>query len=175
MSYENLIIRPVEQRDNAQLLKLVQSVLTEHGCVGEGFAYADPELTRMYETYQEEGSAYWVIEEPGTGRILGGSGYARLKGTTEEESVCELQKLYFYTELRGHGYGRKLLEMSLDGAIAAGYKVMYLESMPQMQAAVGMYEKFGFSMLDGPMGATGHTKCTVHMARPLPALETVSS
>lgn len=164
---EALIVRPVEPRDNPALLKLVQGVLTEHGCVGQGFAYADPELTMMYETYQEPGSAYWVIEDPESNQIMGGSGFSRLKGTTEAEAVCELQKLYFYPELRGMGFGRRLIELCMAEATRAGYKEMYLETVHNMKNAITLYEKFGFETLDGPMGATGHTKCTIFMSRPL--------
>lgn len=163
----SLVIRPVQPQDNPHLFQLVRDVLTEHGCVGEGFAFADPELTRMYETYQEPGSAYWVVVDETTGRVLGGCGFSRLKGTSGEEAICELQKLYFYDELRGKGFGRRLVELSVEEATRAGYRVMYLETVHQMKSAVGLYQKFGFEVLDGPMGCTGHGKCTVFMKRSL--------
>ncbi len=172
----SLIVRPVAPQDNPHLFTLVRDVLTEHGCVGEGFAFADPELKQMYETYQAPGSAYWVVVDETSGRVLGGCGYSRLKGTTEAEGICELQKLYFYDELRGKGFGRKLLELSIEGATRDGYRVMYLETVHQMKNAQGLYAKFGFEPLEGPMGATGHHNCTVFMKRnlveapaPLPA------
>jgi putative acetyltransferase len=170
MNEERYIIRPVETRDNAALEKLVKDTLTEFGCVGPGFASADPELTRMYETYQEADSAYWVIYDTVENKVAGGAGFARLKGTSQEEAVCELQKLYFLPELRGLGFGRKMLELCIEEAAKAGYREMYLESLPQMESAVTMYEKFGFRSLSSCMGSTGHFKCTVFMNRPLQPL-----
>lgn len=167
----NCVIRPVEARDNEQLEKLVVATLTEFGCVGPGFASADPELKMMYETYQEPGSTYWVIEDSDTHRILGGGGFSRLKGTSEKEAVCELQKLYFYPEVRGMGFGRQLVEMSIAKATEMGYQEMYLETVHQMESAQGLYAKFGFKNLPCHKGATGHNKCTVFMSRHLVATE----
>lgn len=169
-STETYTITPISPEDNPAVNALVIDVLTEHGCVGEGFAYNDPEIKFMYDYYQgEENAQYWVIKNTdtatGTVKILGGGGYARLKGTTKEDGICELQKLYFYAEARGKGFGRKLLELVIDEAKKDGYKEMYLETVPQMQSAQGLYFKFGFKNLDCHKGATGHhEKCTVRMS-----------
>ena len=172
-------IRPIQPEDNAAVAALVQSVLEEHNCIGPGFASSDPELQDMYSAYQRNlqtlssaytGSkaGYWVIEETETGRVLGGAGYSRLKGTTPEESICELQKVYFYPELRGKGMGRALVTYVIRQAAADGYREMYLETVPQMASAQGLYRKLGFTSLQTNKGNTGHQKrCTVYMSREL--------
>jgi putative acetyltransferase len=163
MSYS---IRLVEPADNPELKTLVQSVLGEFGCVGPGFASSDPELDRMYETYQVPGSRYWVIVDNETQQIMGGGGFCRLKGTSEEEGICELQKYYFYPELRGQGLGKRLLQQVVDAAQESGYQEMYLETVPQMASAIHLYERLGFSRLDCHKGNTGHhERCTVRMSR----------
>lgn len=159
--------RPVTAEDNPAVANLIRTVLTEFGCVGEGFAYADPETDAMFETYQAPGSRYYVLTGH-SGQVVGGGGFSRLKGTTPEEAVCELQKLYFFSETRGRGLGRQLLEILITEARQAGYRRMYLETVPQMAGAIGLYKKAGFQPLDRHMGNTGHqVNCQIYMARVL--------
>lgn len=169
---ERIVIRPLAPEDNAQLENLVLTTLSEFGCVGPGFASADPELKDLYSAYQPSfgyvaDRAYWVIVNEATGELLGGGGFSRLKGTGLDEAVCELQKVYFRPELRGKGFGRKMLELCIKEATRVGYRTMYLETTHQMQSAVGLYEKLGFHKLPTYLGDTGHRSCTVFMSRPL--------
>lgn len=176
VSPQTLSIRPIQTQDDAALKDIVIKVLTEFGCIGPGYASSDPELeslSTLYGTAEEPHAdrAYWVIVDKENQRVLGGGGFSRLKGTTPDEAICELQKIYFEPCLRGLGFGRKLLEQCVQGAAQAGYKTIYLESVTQMKNAVGIYEKLGFQHLPGPLGNTGHTSCTVFMSRPLNAGE----
>lgn len=161
-------IRPIQPGDNPAVESIVKTVLKEHGCVGPGWASGDPELTRMFETYTQPGSGYWVVESTETGFVLGGGGYGPLKGSRPESKICEVQKLYFLPEARGHGLGRRLLETILDAATQEGYRTIYLESVPQLAQAVGLYQRLGFKSLDCHLGNTGHQhNCSVYMMRPL--------
>jgi len=164
----NFVIRSIAPEDDAALENLVKSTLTEFGCVGPGFASSDPELKSLSGVYGFDESSltdrgYWVVVDEHTQEALGGSGFSRLKGTTEADGICELQKVYFSPKLRGLGFGRKIVELCIREAARAGYRQMYLETMPQMSSAVGMYEKFGFRYVPGPLGNTGHSSCTVFM------------
>lgn len=169
---QTFTIRSVAAQDDAQLEALIISVLIEFGCVGPGYASGDPELISLSsvytvapgETYDRD---YWVVVDELTQEVLGGAGFSRLKGTTEAEGICELQKVYFHPKLRGLGFGRKLVDRCIQEATKAGYRTMYLESVPQMESAIGMYEKFGFQFLPTYLGDTGHRSCTVFMSRPL--------
>lgn len=161
-------IRPIEPQDNQAVMEITLKILTDFGCVGPGYASSDPELRCMYETYREAEGEYFVVIENATGRVLGGAGYSRLKGTTPEESVCELQKLYFLPELRGKGLGKQLLTLCIERAAEAGFRQMYLESIPVMETAIALYTRLGFKQLDKPMGNTGHTACSIYMVRELP-------
>ncbi|MEZ4574970.1 MAG: hypothetical protein R2857_08660 [Vampirovibrionales bacterium] len=42
-----------------------------------------------------------------------------------------------------------------------------IETTHNLAAAVKLYEKLGFDYLQGPMGATGHSGCTVWMGKAL--------
>jgi putative acetyltransferase len=177
---EPFIIRPIAPEDNAQMATLLVSVLEEFGCIGPGFASSDPELADLYSAYQTPTGqpvdrGYWVIVHEASGQVYGGGGFARLKGTRAEEGVCELQKMYMDSSLRGRGYGRMMLELCIQQATRAGYRTMYLETTTVMAQALKLYEKFGFRPLPTYLGDTGHRSCNVFMSRSLNLLEILTS
>jgi putative acetyltransferase len=84
-----------------------------------------------------------------------------------EGKLAELVKMYLAAEVRGKGFGRILIEKSIEWAIENGYRQVYLETMPELKQALKVYEKFGFQYLGGPMGNTGHFGCDVWMLKTL--------
>ena len=156
-------IREVKEEDNAALAKVIRQVLIDIGAPKVGTAYADPELDFMYQTYQIDRSAYFVIEEDGV--VLGGAGIAPLVG--EDPQICELQKMYFLDQVRGRGLGQQMIKHCLAYAKAQNFKLCYLETLPYMEAAQKLYLKTGFAYIDGPMGSTGHTSCNVWLTKAL--------
>lgn len=158
-----MLIRKIEPQDNAQVAKVIRTVLEELNVPKVGTAYADPELDSMFETYQKLQSAYFVIEKDG--EIVGCAGIAPLANGAPE--VCELQKMYFLPETRGLGLGSQMMEMCLQTAIEFGFEKCYLETMPYMESAQKLYKKTGFEYLSEPMGCTGHSSCPVWMIKDL--------
>lgn len=175
-------IRPIEPSDNSAVKELVIDTLNEFGCTGSGYASSDPELDDMYTAYQQPGSAFYVIEDTETGAILGIGGFSRLKGTTVEESICEIQKFYFRPELRRQGMGRKLFILVLQKAQAAGYREAYGETNSKL-TSIELCKKMGFSLISSHRGNTGHHhNCPLRVLRSLtdlsdilPVLETATS
>ncbi len=158
-----ITITPILQVDNKEVAQLIRHVLIEHNVPKVGTAYADISLDFMYETYSKPKSAYFKVSKDG--KIMGGAGISPLdNGPT---TVCELQKMYFLPEARSLGLGAMMMEKCLDEARAFGFKQCYLETMPYMEAAQRLYQKYGFNYLDAPMGNTGHTSCPVWMLKTL--------
>ncbi len=160
---ESTTIRPIAAADDPAIAELIRTVMPEFGADGPGFAIHDPEVAAMTEAYGGPRSKYFVIDDGG--RVVGGGGYAPLVGA--EPSVCELRKMYFYPELRGRGWGTRLLLHILDQARADGFSTCYLETLAGMDRAAQLYRAFGFEVLEGPMGATGHFGCNRWMAKAL--------
>jgi putative acetyltransferase len=156
-------IRPIQRTDNAEVTRIILSVMREMGVTGCGSSSEDPEVQDMYRAYQGEGSAFYVVEA--SGHVLGCGGIGPLAGG--EEGTCELRKMYFLPELRGRGAGRRLLRTCLDAARRGGYDYCYLETQASMKAARSLYEKNGFELLDERMGTTGHFACGTFMGRRL--------
>ncbi|WP_445738630.1 GNAT family N-acetyltransferase [Mariniflexile sp.] len=163
MSKDRIVIRKIEPNDNAPLEQVIRACFHEFKIPLEGTAYADKETPQMYGSYQNDNEVYFVIDADGD--ILGGGGVKPLRHF--EADVCEIQKMYFSPKVRGKGYGKLLFKKCLDAAKELGYKQCYLESAPQLKAAVHIYESFGFKHLEGALGNTGHYSCGVWMIKDL--------
>lgn len=144
---------------------IIHEVMTEHGCSGDGFAIHDAEVSRMSEHYRADGARYYVAANSGI--VQGGAGFARLAGTTAEQCVCELRKMYYLPGCRGLGLGRALLELLLDEMRLAGYRRCYLETTSWMDRAQSLYRLQGFVEQPNPEGATGHHGCDKFFSRDL--------
>ncbi len=163
MTPSDFIIREIKPDDNQQIAKVIRDVLIEFGVPKVGTAYEDKATDEMFETYQSEKAAYFVVEH--NNKIVGGAGFSKLEGT--EDAVCEFQKMYFLPITRGKGLGSKLINRCLEKAKSYDFKQCYLETMPYMDAAKALYKKNGFTNLDKPLGNTGHFSCNVWMIKDL--------
>lgn len=158
----NIVFRKMRPEDNEKLKEIIVSTLYELGVTGPGCTSEDPELEDFHSYYKNNNGCYCVLEDKDSKQIFGGGGYARLKGTQAEDSICEIQKVYFLKESRGLGLGKKLVSCLVERAKKYGYKEAYLETHDNMKSATKLYEKLGFKYLDKPKGNTGHfarTKC----------------
>lgn len=147
-----MLIRKIEQTDNAQVEKLIRTCLIEFEANQSGCAW-DDDLSHFYELYQEKASQYLVVVKDG--EIVAGCGIGPIEGF---ETICELQKMYAYKEVRGSGIAQELLDLSL---IFAGkyYKQCYLDTFAHMVAANRFYIKNGFKLLDEPLIKGPHFAC----------------
>lgn len=160
---EEYVLRPLTKADNSQVADVIRKVSAEYGLTADkGYGVADPTLDDMYSVYDQQGAAYWVVEYQG--EIVGGGGFAPLAG---EPNVCELQKMYFLPQTRGHGLAKRIVSLSLQLAKQFRYQQCYLETTECLREAVGLYEKLGFEHLDAPLGQTGHDACEVVMLKTL--------
>ncbi|HEB52176.1 MAG TPA: GNAT family N-acetyltransferase [bacterium] len=162
---EPWILRPIRPADDAAVADVIRDVMTEHGCTSAGFALHDPEVSAMSAGYRGDDARYYVVEH--AGRVLGGAGFARLAGTSAADGTCELRKMYFRPEARGHGLARRLLALLLDDMRTAGYRRCYLETTSWMARAQHLYRRAGFVEQASPEGATGHHGCDRFFAREL--------
>ncbi|MGS0680233.1 bifunctional helix-turn-helix transcriptional regulator/GNAT family N-acetyltransferase [Shewanella sp. 125m-7] len=158
-------LRSITPEDNAQIAQVIRQVSAEYGLTADkGYGVADKTLDCLSEVYKADNAHYWVIELEG--KVLGGAGIAPLAG---HAGTCELQKMYFTTELRGIGFARRLALQAIAFANDQGYASCYLETTANLIEAIKLYESLGFSHLDAPMGNTGHDACEIAMILPLTA------
>ena len=158
-----ILIRQIQPADNKEIASIVRSALAEFGANKPGTVYYDEATDHLYEAFQAPASRYLIALTDG--ELLGGAGIFPSPGLPE--GTCELVKMYLNASARGKGLGKRMIEKCLEFAKEAGYRQVYLETMPELQKAVHVYEKFGFRYLDGPMGNTGHFGCTIWMLKDL--------
>lgn len=158
-----LVIRPILPRDNAEIAGIIRSVLTEFGADKPGTVFTDPTTDDLFSLFQEPRSVYYVAEE--NGKLLGGCGIYPTEGLPD--GCTELVKLYLAADGRGRGTGKQLMETCAGAARSLGFTELYLETLPELHIAVGLYEKCGFAYLPGPYGNSGHYACNIHMLKKL--------
>jgi putative acetyltransferase len=159
---EGVVIRPIEREDNVAIAAIIRQSLEEFNANKPGTVYFDASTDHLFELFEATpGSAYFIatIDE----KILGGAGLFPTEGLPN--GICELVKMYLTKSARGIGLGRKMIDYCLIKAQQMGYSQVYLETMPELHQAVKVYEKFGFSYLNGPMGNSGHNGCDIWMLK----------
>lgn len=157
-------IRPLSPHDDVAMAAIFRAVMPEFGAAGPAPELDDPEVLELSACYSKPRSTYLVVTDE-SGRVLGGGGIAELEGGSSD--VCELRKMYFLPELRGHGMGRALLERLLALAPKLGFRRVYLETRTGMHAAQGLYEACGFRRLSGRHGNTQRRGCDRYYEREL--------
>lgn len=67
----------------------------------------------------------------------------------EDGGVFELRKMYLKENYRGRGYGARLLKHAIARAKELGGVRIELETARVLKEAIGLYEKFGFVLVEG--------------------------
>ncbi|MFA6469337.1 MAG: GNAT family N-acetyltransferase [Bacteroidota bacterium] len=159
----NIVYRHIEQKDNREIADVIRKVFREFKIDMPGTVYTDPTTDNLYTLFRTPGSEYWIAEDNGT--IIGGCGIFPTNGLPE--GCVELVKFYVAAEYRSKGVGNTLMQKSFESAKALGYTQMYLESFPELNKAVSMYIRNGFSYLPHSLGNSGHFACNIWMVKQL--------
>jgi len=159
----NIVYRKIKASDNIEIAAVIRAVLTEHGLNIPGTVFTDPTTDELFETFSVDKAEYWVVEIDEV--IVGGAGLYPTSGL--EDDCTELVKLYLLNASRGHGIGKELMRIVIDEARSLGYDKVYLESIPELNEAIGLYKHMGFKMLEAPLGNSGHFACKVWMLKNL--------
>ena len=156
-------LRTIQKDDNIQLAQIIRDTLTEFKANKPGTVYYDETTDKLFELFQKQHSIYYValIDD----EIVGGGGIYPSEGLPN--GTCELVKMYLLPEARGIGLGKRIIEECLEFAKENGYTQVYIESMPELENALKVYEKFGFKYISAPLGNTGHHGCEKWMLRSL--------
>ncbi|WP_297099844.1 GNAT family N-acetyltransferase [uncultured Draconibacterium sp.] len=156
-------IRKVKKSDNKHLADLIRAAFVEYDAPREGTVFSDPTTDNLFELFQHEKSILWVAENEG--EILGCCGIYPTDGLPK--GCAELVKFYLLAKARGNGLGTQLMKQSIESAKELGYSEIYIETLPEFDNAVGMYERAGFEKLEKPLGDSGHTGCDIWMIKRL--------
>ena len=163
MNNQEVELRQIEEKDNQEIAGLIRSVFREFKIDKPGTVYYDSATDDLYSLFKTPGSVYWLAKQ--NEKLIGGCGLFATAGLPA--GCAELVKLYLLPEWRGKGIGRMLMEKTFESAKKLGYRQLYLESMPELSKAIGMYEKAGFHFIPARMGNSGHFNCDIWMIKDL--------
>lgn len=158
-----MIFRPIQAQDNVALASIIRAGIESLNLPIQGTAHSDPTTDNLFDLFLNPQSAYFVVEDNGV--VLGGCGIYPTQALPPKHA--ELVRFFLDPAMRGKGVGKQLMRMCEQKATALGYTHLYLESFPDMQAAIYLYEKFAYKRLANPLGNSGHFSCNVWMLKEL--------
>lgn len=160
---QKVIIRKIAATDDAGIAGIIRQSLEDFNAVKQGTVYFDKTTDHLFDVFQVNKATYFIAEI--NGRVVGGGGIYPTEGLSE--NTCELVKMYVTSEARGKGIGKLLLNECIAQAKAAGYSLMYIETMPELTNAIEMYKKNGFKFIPKALGNSGHVGCDLFMLKHL--------
>lgn len=105
------------------------------------FQNFDAELAELPGEYAAPTGALLLAYVNGA---LAGCGALRQLADVDYPNACEMKRLYVRQAFRQFGLGRLLAQRLMDCARLAGYSVMLLDTLDDMEAARGLYSSLGF-------------------------------
>ena len=139
--------RIIEPKDNLILANIIRDNLKANKLDIPGTVYFDENLNNLSDFYLASPQRTYFIALDDNDNIIGGIGLAEL-GFMDD--TAELQKLYLTDAVKGKGLSYKLIELVEETALNKGYKRIYLETHTNLKAAIHLYEKCGYKLIEKP-------------------------
>ena len=139
--------RIIEPKDNLILANIIRDNLKANKLDIPGTVYFDENLNNLSDFYLASPQRAYFIALDDNDNIIGGIGLAEL-GFMDD--TAELQKLYLTDAAKGQGLSYKLIELVEETALNKGYNRIYLETHTNLKAAIHLYEKCGYKLIEKP-------------------------
>lgn len=97
------------------------------------------ELDNLPGVYKEPEGCIFIAQND-RNEIIGVVALKPLK----EDHTCEMKRLYVVPSYRKHKIGFELIEKVIEDAKLKAYKIMKLDTLEKLKAAMRLYEHFGF-------------------------------
>jgi putative acetyltransferase len=146
-----LLIRQIQAGEVEAARHVIEEVCFEF------FGLAPAEFDDMDDIeryYSGDAGTFLVLVDDA--RVVGTGAIRRL-----DNSTCELKRMWFLKEYRGRGLGKEMALLLLEDARQKGYQLVRLDTAPELERAIKLYQSLGFSSIerynDGP--------CTLFMEK----------
>ena len=139
--------RIIEPKDNLIIANIIRDNLKANKLDIPGTVYFDENLNNLSDFYLASPKRAYFIALDDNDNIIGGIGLAEL-GFMDD--TAELQKLYLTDTAKGQGISYELIKLVEETALNKGYKRIYLETHTNLKAAIHLYEKCGYKLIEKP-------------------------
>lgn len=132
------------QADTPELLDAARELFREYAAslqVDLCFQNFEVELSALPGDYAEPGGALLLAYADDA---LAGCGAMRPLADVDHANACEMKRLFVRRAFRRFGLGRVLAQALMDQATSAGYSVMLLDTLDEMESARELYASLGF-------------------------------
>ena len=113
------------------------------------------EIAEFLSRFDETRDGLWIVSL--NHRIEGGIAIDGIKAMTDG---AHLRWFILSPEVRGRGFGHRLMEEAISFCKKKDYRKIYLETFEGLCAARHLYEKFGFRLVQQAEGAQWGKKVT---------------
>jgi len=159
---QDISIVAIQPQHNVAIATIIRAALKEFNANKPGTVYFDATTDALFELFNANTkSKYFVALQ--NNEVVGGAGIFPTEGLPND--TCELVKMYLHPSVRNIGLGKLMIAQCIATAKAMGFKKIYLETLPELNKAVKVYEAFGFNYLPQPLGNSGHTGCDIWMIK----------
>lgn len=138
MESETLLLRPATARDTDGLVELIDGVYREYGDVIY-LAGADADLLDIDAYYRASGGEFVVLDDGG--QVV--ASHAVLP-FADRPGVCTFRRLYMRPELRGGGWGERLMRWAINWAREQGLSRVEFWSDVRFERAHRFFARLGF-------------------------------
>mgnify|MGYP001422084236 CR=1 FL=1 len=132
------------QPDSPELIKATREILREYAGslnIDLCFQNFEAELAEFPGEYAPPSGQFLLAFVDGALAACGG---VRALPDADYANACEMKRLFVRPAFRRFGLGRVLAEALLDEARRAGYSVLLLDTLDDMEAARELYASLGF-------------------------------
>jgi putative acetyltransferase len=152
-----MTLRPATSADREVIEALIFGILRDYG-LEPSPETTDADLADIAAHYSGNRGSFDVMESD-EGRIIGTVAVHRTG-----DDLCELRKMYLAKELRGQGWGKRLLDHAIESGRKLGYRTMWLETANSLKESHRLYELYGFQSFVPPHQSD---RCDFSMKRDL--------
>ena len=139
--------RIIEPKDNLIIANIIRDNLKANKLDMPGTVYFDENLNNLSDFYLASPQRAYFIALDDNDNIIGGIGLAEFEFM---DDTAELQKLYLTDAAKGQGLSYELIELVEETSLNKGYKRIYLETHTNLKAAIHLYEKCGYKLIEKP-------------------------
>jgi GNAT superfamily N-acetyltransferase len=111
------------------------------------------EMSEFLSRFDESRDGFWTLCK--NDRVEGGIAIDGIKAMTEG---AHLRWFILSSEVRGQGFGNRLMEEAISFCKKNSYKKIYLNTFEGLHPARYLYEKFGFKLIEQSEGTQWGTR-----------------